>query len=309
MRRIPFYTSEEIFEKISATDLSKLIRDAYTKFYDPQNMNKKIRLQNKTSHDIIIMPFHDQREIVINKVMLMEKGNKIPGVFGWMTVYDIEKHQPVAIIDATALTGIRTAAKSLLMSQICFKKEWPKHIYIYGSSTQALYHYNVFSSYYKNAFFYFIVRSKEAEMRLRNSLKKTEKNFNITCNQSNIIEDPDIIITATKTKKPLINNLTIRSSKLLLCVGSSSGEKSEIELDIVASSKIIVDSFVSISGKGELNMALERSLISKKNITELNTVLTSNENIISKTLTPVLFVSKGLAIEDYVFAIEIIGRT
>lgn len=304
LKKIPYYTSSQIITLLSNTNIPGLIKEAYARLYNPLMINKKLRVALSESHDIVFMPFSDHEGIVASKAMLLEKEEKTPGVFGWLILYDRKKKEPVAIFDATALTGIRTAAKSLLVSQQFFDNEKLRQIYIYGSSTQAIHHFNQFSKFYTKSVFHFIVRSKKSADRIRQILANKNDNINITNDHITIKQDPDIIITATKSETPLITNKNLRSAKLLIAVGSSSGEQSEIDLGIVSTSTLLVDAFISISGKGELNLALQDKLISLDDITELHTLLVSNKTLSNDK--PVLFVSKGLAIEDYIVAMKVI---
>jgi ornithine cyclodeaminase/alanine dehydrogenase-like protein (mu-crystallin family) len=305
---IPFFSSEQIIRILTEfkIDKSKLIEDAYLNLYAPSNAPKKMRVSNG-SHDILIMPFRAEK-FLINKTMLIKNNQETPGVFGWLTLYDIEKQEPVATFDATALTGIRTAAKSLLVAKSILDHQKPKHIHIYGSSTQALHHYIQFSEYYSSCNFFFIVRKEKSKKRIRRLIQGGRENYKIIDDQHPILDEPDIIITTTKSKKPIIIKEKLRNVRLLVAVGSSDGQSTEIDLDIVSKCKIVVDSKISISGKGELNLAIKKNLITSEQITELHTLLTTGIDIL-KNGPPILFVSKGLAIEDYIFAKNIIKAT
>ncbi len=299
---IPFFSSKQIIDILDQGNIDKteIISYAYKNLYDPSNAPQKMRVCTKGPHDILLMPFW-VGESFINKTMLLKKNQETPGVFGWLTFYDIETQMPMAMFDATCLTGIRTAAKSLLVAKTFLVDQTPEKIHIYGSSTQALHHYLQFSECYPSSNFLFIVRNEQSEQRIRDLIHDCKGDYEVEIAQHSTLHNPDIIITTTKSKEPFITKRLVQDAKLIIAVGSSDGQSTEISLDVVPMLKIVVDSKVSISGKGELNLALKKNLISNEQITEFHTILKNGKQILEKC-APILFVSKGLAIEDYIFA-------
>jgi len=301
IKTVPYYTHGNIVRALSSTDCTGLIRHAYTSGCSAQSMPAKFRSAHP-SGDAVIMPFEGSDGLFANKVMLIAP-KKMPGIFGWMTMYNIQNREPVAMFDATALTGIRTAAKSLLMSQYIFSHNEPVHIHIYGSSTQAYFHFTQFYKYFVNAQFTFIVRSESSKQRLNHMVSDEYDRHTIVHDIHERLLSPHIIITTTKSPNPIITDIDYKVTKLMIAVGSSTGEHSEIAMDVISKSHIVVDAKISVDGKGELKMALDDRYILEGDIIEFRDVLLRSSMLDMQK--PVLFVSKGIAIEDYVFAKEL----
>jgi ornithine cyclodeaminase/alanine dehydrogenase-like protein (mu-crystallin family) len=171
---------------------------------------------------------------------------------------------------------------------------------IYGTSTQALYHANLFASHYPDIAINIIARSEASKQRFaQKMLEHGISSTSITIG-GEVAADPDIIVTATSSPTPVVSTENVQSTKLIIAVGSSSGSRSEISEDVVISRDLYVDASVSIDGKGEYRIPLDSNLISGGAIKELHQLLRAEKNHVFRT--PALFVSKGLVIEDYAVA-------
>lgn len=310
---IPYFTSAQILGAIGSIDPIATVRDAYTTLYDPENPPVKHVLPGAVADAFtLVMPYeHKPDNLFLEKVLFVDR-KKRPGVAGYASVYDLSTHSPLAVLDATALTGYRTAAKSLLFASLYFQNRvhsTPKVIHIYGSSTQAFFHAALFSKYYAEAVISIITRSVDSrdkfEALLRNDM--ADRKIKVFNGPTNLGDDPDIIITTTSSQKPLIGQAQAEAVRLIIAVGSSSGKNSEIASEVVAKSNRYVDSRISIEGKGELKIPLDEGLIDRESIRELVDVLVDGASHVYGEMTTTLFVSKGLIIEDYAFVRKILG--
>lgn len=311
MPQVPFYSSADILSALSNFDTMQIVSDAYTFLYDSSCPPiKYVMPHGSENQSTVVMPYEDKpKGIFVEKVVFMDRSRK-PGVTGYISIYDKTDRRLIAVVDATALTGLRTAAKSLLFSNLYFSNGLrcsPRTIHIYGSSTQAYYHAVQFAKRYPQALVRVIARSQKSMTRLENDLKGHAFENCIACLEIPDSEIPDVIITATSSVSPIITGAIHRSTRLIIAVGSSRGDQTEIDPNIVAGCSHYVDSRMSIDGKGEYKIPIEKGLIKRQSVNELIDVIAGGHDYIYGKEQTALFVSKGLIIEDYMFIARALG--
>lgn len=309
--QVPFYSSADIMAAVSGFDATQIVRDAYTSLYDATSPPVKYVLPHESEDQFtVVMPYEDKpKGIFVEKVIFVDRLRR-PGVTGYISVFDTVSQRPIAIMDAMALTGLRTAAKSLLFANLYFSnglRYSPKTIRIYGSSTQAYYHAVQFAKRYPQALVRVIARSQESMTRFENDLKGHACENCIVCLEIPASEIPDMVITATSSAVPIITGAIHHSTRLIIAVGSSRGDQTEIDPNVVAGCSHYVDSRMSMDGKGEYKLSIEKGLIKRQNINELIDVILGGCAYLFGNQRTALFVSKGLIIEDYMFIARVLG--
>lgn len=281
---------------------TELIRTAYQTLYDRTHPPEKYCDGERPR--LLWMPYqHAERGHRFEKHLVIDPDRR-PGVWGYAVLSEMASPLPLAIFDATVLTGIRTAAKSALFAMECFAhwQQVPENIVIYGASTQAVHHAIQFRAAYPQAQVYLMTRSAQSCRTMATILSHYGDGYQYVVDEERVDFPPDIIITTTSSTTPVITETNVRSAQLLIAVGSSSGDVSEIAPAIVPRYRCVVDAQISIAGKGELAIPLRLRLMEAAAITELRDFLNDADKT-TITTQPHLFVSKGLVIEDYVVAL------
>lgn len=309
--QVPFYSSADIMAVVSGFDATQVVSDAYTSLYDATSPPVKYVLPHESEDQFtVVMPYEDKpKGIFAEKVVFVDRSRR-PGITGYISVFDTVGQRPIATMDAMALTGLRTAAKSLLFANLYFSnglRYSPRTIHIYGSSTQAYYHAVQFAAHYPRASIKVLARSQESMARLENDLKGHAFENCVVCLEAPDSEAPDIVITATSSAVPIITGGNCSSTCLIIAVGSSRGDQIEIDPNIVARCSHYVDSRMSIDGKGEYKIPIEMGLIKRQDINELIDVILGGCAYLFGNQRTALFISKGLIIEDYMFIARILG--
>lgn len=307
---VPYVSASQFLEDINSLDPADVIKEAYTTLYNSKYPPCKYTLsQPKNTANTILMPYVNEEDaLYFEKVVFMNQ-KKRPGITGYAIAYSLHAHIPLLMIDASVLTGYRTAAKSLLFSKLFFETfptKKPSTVVIYGSSTQAYFHALLFAQEYPSAQIMIIARSFSSKEIFENQINHLANRQNIIVTHASSFSrnQSDIIITTTSSPKPLLFLNDCQSTPLIIAVGSSSGVQSEIDQSIIRASNLYIDSYISLDGKGESHLALKNELIQRDSIGELAQLLEGD----LKDFGPqdkTLFISKGLIIEDYLFVKKI----
>jgi ornithine cyclodeaminase/alanine dehydrogenase-like protein (mu-crystallin family) len=197
---------------------------------------------------------------------------------GAVILHSGETGEPLAFVNASAITAIRTAAVSAVATKL-LARESSSVLAILGTGVQAKSHREAIP----------LVRPIR-EIRMVGRGDDVEK----------AVRDADIIVTATSSREPVLRREWIRAGTHINAVGSSIPAARELDGAAVAASSLFVDRREStIHESGDFLFAVREGLIDQEHIrAELGEVLegkapgrVSNDEI-------TLFKSLGLAIED-----------
>lgn len=197
---------------------------------------------------------------------------------GTVILHSGETGEPLAIVNASAVTAIRTAAASAVATKL-LARESASVLTIVGRGVQARSH-------------------QEAIPLVRpiRDIRVVGRNDDIEA----AVRDADIIVTATSSREPVLRREWIRAGTHINAVGSSIPAARELDGAAVAASSLFVDRREStINESGDFLFAVREGLLDQEHIrAEIGEILegtakgrTSNDEI-------TLFKSLGLAIED-----------
>ena len=103
---------------------------------------------------------------------------------------------------------------------------------------------------------------KKTHAYIENFIKKIDLNFTAFDNTNEVVNNADILITTTPSKKPLVNYSSLPKGIHITAMGSDAEEKNELEPNIIKNCDAYVpDSQAQTSILGELNHAIKNNLI------------------------------------------------
>lgn len=305
----PYICAQVLMQLAETIDVPALLEEAYLTLYDPSKAPQKFKsMAVSKSGDpitVLLMPYLDPEGFYLEKTLFIDPKTR-PGITGYISVYDRTSGKPIGLLDATALTGLRTAAKSALFAKKAYNGETPRSIVVVGSSTQAFHHAIQMSRIFPKSPLYIVARSTESDGRIRAMLDKVHLHPKIISDLAAVEEGLDLVATMTSGGTPIISESNQGTARVLIAVGSSTGEQTEIDLAVVSKAIKIVDARVSIPGKGELAIPLQQGVIQDGDIGEFRDFLRRPRTVGNPSQPVLLFVSKGLAIEDYVLTKKIL---
>ena len=103
---------------------------------------------------------------------------------------------------------------------------------------------------------------KKAHAYIEDVSKNINLNFTAFDNTNEVVNNADILITTTPSKKPLVDFSSLPKGIHITAMGSDAEEKNELEPDIIKNCDVYVpDSQAQTSILGELNHAIKNNLI------------------------------------------------
>jgi alanine dehydrogenase len=207
----------------------------------------------------------------------------------------------VCISDAKLLTGIRTGAAGAIAVKYLAKKN-SRQVTIIGAGNQGYWQLRGIVCVCKNirnvsVFDINAVKARNASHMWGNGLKDVVIE---PCNNlKEAVQMSDIIVTATPSRKPVIEDKWIQPGTHINAIGADTKGKQEVESSLLLRSRVVVDDIEQALRLGELNVPFSHHLISENTIySTLSDIIIGQKpgRINEEEIT--LFDSTGLSFQD-----------
>ena len=229
---------------------------------------------------------------------------------GAVVLFETEHGSPVAIVDASAITAIRTAATTAVATRLLARED-AAQLAILGSGVQARTHLDAMVAVrpVRQARVY----SPNAKHR-ENCARQASAALGIPVEAVEsarlAVEDADIICTTTSSKDPVLMGDWLAPGCHVNAVGSSVRHARELDTAAVLKSRLFVDRLEStVNEAGDFLFPLEDGALDETHIVgEIGDILLGKLGGRQSTDEITLFKSLGLAVEDLAAAHFVYNR-
>ncbi len=242
-----------------------------------------------------LMPAHrgGTRPLFSLKAVCIFPGNPSRGLDahqGTVTLFDGETGAPTAILDASAITEIRTAAVSALATRLLARED-ARTLAILGSGVQAASHLHALK----------LVRDFD-RIRVYSPTRAHAERLGVEVAGSaqEAVRDADVVVTATNSREPVLERAWLAEGAHVNAPGASSPASRELDTATVASAALFCDSRESLENEaGEYRLALDEGLIDAEHVrAAIGEVAAGLRPGRTSPNEITLFRSLGLGIED-----------
>jgi ornithine cyclodeaminase len=235
------------------------------------------------------------------KTVCIMPGNPARGLDahqGLVTLFDGETGVPTAILDASAITAVRTAAVTAVATGALARPD-ATTLAVLGAGTQALAHLNALASVraFERVWVYAPTTAHAEDVASAAELASVT----VAASAQQALRDADVVVTVTSAREPVLRREWLKPGAHLNAVGASSPRNREIDTATVAASALFCDSRESLRNEaGEFQLAVTEGLISGDEHVraELGEVLAGTAAGRRDAGELTMFRSLGLAIED-----------
>jgi alanine dehydrogenase len=225
--------------------------------------------------------------------------HKLPVVLGTIILNDSENGLPIAMMDGTYITAVRTGAMGAIAAKYLSRKD-SEVAGVIGAGVQGraqLLGLNEVREI-KRAFVYSRTRSKreryadEMSKRLGIDIISTESAEKATKNA-------DILMTCTTSSTPVIIDKWVHPGLHITSVGVSTAGKQELSTEILKRSKLVVDEVNQTSQIGGISVPFSKGHLEKKDIhAEIGEIILGIKEGRATEEEVTVFVTSGLSIQD-----------
>lgn len=233
--------------------------------------------------------------------------HKLPAVIARIILNDPEKGEPLAIMDGTYITAMRTGAAGAVGIKYLARKD-ARTAGIIGLGVQGRSNLRAMCA----------VRSIE-KVKVFDSAPSASKSFvdemsrelgieiEAVGSVADAAEDSDIIATCTPSTKPLLTGEMVSKGTHISAIGADTASKREIDTSVLKKvDKIVVDFRDQAFVVGDFSAPLKEGSIRKENIyAELGEIVTGKKTGRTSEEEITLYKATGLAIQDVVTAFKV----
>lgn len=227
-----------------------------------------------------------------------------PALSGLVIVMSIKTGQPLGLVDGMTVTNLRTGAAGAVGAKWLARKD-SRNVLILGAGAQARAQLQglvevmpalrsvTFASRHSET-------AKDCVDEMSSRYPQLDLHHVEWTNIAEPASSSDIIVTCTPSHKGFLRKEWIRPGTHINAIGADMINKQELDLQLVASSKLFVDSRVQTLHHGECHHAYEKGLIGEENVTEIGSVILGQAEgrIFDNEIT--LFDSTGMALQDII---------
>lgn len=252
--------------------------------------------------DLRTMPgYLEEQDITGVKIVNVHPDNPrigLPTVMALVILNSTETGAPLAIMDGTYLTDMRTGAAGGVAVKYLARKN-AKTVGFVGTGNQARSQLMAINEIIDIHEIKATSTSEKQTLAFKDDMESKigceitpEKTIRQVC-------DCDILVTTTPSRQPIVMNEWISEGTHINAIGADAPGKEELDPLILKRANVIVDDIEQASHSGEVNVPISKGLLSVKDIFgELGEVITGKKKARMKDSDITVFDSTGLAIQD-----------
>jgi ornithine cyclodeaminase/alanine dehydrogenase-like protein (mu-crystallin family) len=254
-----------------------------------------------------LMPAHrsGERPLFALKAVCVFPGNPARGLDahqGTVTLFDGTTGQPTAILDASAITAIRTAAVSAVATRLLAVED-ARRLTILGAGVQAAAHVDAMLAVRDLEQVTVCSRTLERAESLAQRARDAHPGMTVEVADSaeSALGDAQLVVTATNSREPVLRREWLADGAHVNAVGASAPAFRELDTATVAACSLFADSRESLVNEaGEYQLAVTEGAIPGPDHirAELGEVVAGLRPGRTDRDELTLFRSLGLAIED-----------
>lgn len=305
-------TDSEVKQLLSMSEVIQAVEKAFIEkgFKRVQMPPKTYIFYHKYEGDVRVMPSYlEKYDVSAVKIVNSHAKNRekygLPTVMAVVMLIDPKNGFPLAIMGGKTLTEMRTGAAGGVAAKYLARKD-SKIVGMIGAGAQAKTQLasliEVFKKFEK-------VKVWSPDPTKDEFVAEMQPKYGDVCKIiavktiNEAVENSDIIVTATPSRRPLVMNDVVNSGVHFNCIGADAPGKEELDPAILKRAKIIVDDLEQAIHSGEINVPLSKGVITVNDVwAELSEIIVGLKPGREKREEITIFTSTGLAVQDAVTA-------
>ena len=293
---IPIFSGSDVERAVSPPEAFEAVKAAFIAHARGEwTMQPKLYVTNYPAGDFRAMPALGGGHALLKWVTSFP-GNPakgLPTVTGLVILSNAETGQLEALLDAAAVTSLRTAAAAVIAAE-ALSRAGAESVAVIGCGVNGAETARMFRALGRDVVLWDVDQARAAAVaaylgaRVAPSLAAAL--------------DSDIVVTVTPGKDVLIPAGTLRIGQHVCLMGADGPGKAEVALEELQRADLFCDDWEQASHGGELAAGVAAGLVTHEHVTELGRVLAGLADGRRSAEDITLFDSTGLAIQDLAIA-------
>jgi len=294
---IPFFSGVQVREAVSPERALEAVRDAFVAYARGEwTMPPKVYVPAYPEGDFRAMPALGAGHALLKWVTSFPSNpaQGLPTVTGLVLLSDATNGMPKAVLDAGAVTSLRTGAAAVLAAETLGRAD-AETAAVIGAGVNG-----------EAAAQTFIARGRRVQLwdldRTRAESVAERLGAEVAPGRDEALA-ADLLVTVTPGKNILLEEGSLRPGQHASLMGADGPGKAEIAVEELARVRVFCDDWEQASHNGELVHALEAGRLQREDVTELGSVLAGDAEGRRSDDEVTVFDSTGLAIQDLAIAL------
>ena len=297
MPEIPVFDHDTVLNAISPSEAIERVRDAFVRHRSGDwVMPSKVYLEAPDGPgDFRAMPARGSGLAILKWITSFPTNGErgLPVVMGLVCVSDASDGRPLALIDARAVTMLRTGAVAAVAAQELARED-AASVGLIGCGVYGAWAARCLAAAeYGPGVCYDLDPDAAGALAGELGWEAGALDDALAC---------DIVTCVTPGHEPVITESVLRPGMHLNMLGADGPGKAEATPEAVAQCRLFCDEWHQASHGGELTPAVEARLVERAQVTELGAVMTGEASGRASSEEITLFDSTGLAIQDLAIA-------
>ncbi|HEY3580962.1 MAG TPA: ornithine cyclodeaminase family protein [Pyrinomonadaceae bacterium] len=223
---------------------------------------------------------------------------------GMVILFSQETGEPLALMNASEITAIRTAAVSAVATRLLARED-AEQLGIIGAGVQARTHLVALACVRQIKRARIACRNRQhAEQLFSEMREKVPFAIEAVGSNEEAVRDADVVVTATSSQQPIIDRYWLSAGTHINAIGTHSPQSREIDTATMAAARIFTDRRESLLNEaGDYVLAAQEGAITPESVVaEIGELVIGTKQGRTSASEITLFKSLGLAIEDVVSA-------
>jgi ornithine cyclodeaminase/alanine dehydrogenase-like protein (mu-crystallin family) len=295
-RVIPVFTARDVETAVSPHEAYDAVRDAFVAYARREwSMPPKVYVTNYPAGDFRAMPAIGGGHALLKWVTSFP-GNPargLPTVTGLVVLSDAEAGRLLAVLDAAAVTALRTAAAGVLAADTLCRPEASSYAVI-GCGANGAESARMLVAHGARPIVWDVDESRRRDVGERLGARVAASAAEaLGC---------EVVLTVTPGAEILFSDGSLEPGQHVSLMGADGPGKAEIAVAELGRAHLFCDDWEQASHGGELAGAVGAGLIRRQDVTELGAVLVGEADGRRSAGDITLFDSTGLAIQDLAIA-------
>ena len=246
----------------------------------------------------------------VKNVNVHPLNKSLPTVMATITLIDPDTGFPLAIMDGTYITNMRTGAAGAVAAKYLSRDDSKTAAFV-GAGTQARTQLEGLLITRPNICEVTVYDAGGEKMKDFARIAKDKFDLNVKCSESveDAVKNADIVTTTTPVREPLVKAGYIRRGTHFNAFGADASGKEELDPEILKKSRIVIDNWEQASHSGEINVPLSKGIITRQDIYgDIGEIVTGKKPARQSAEQITVFDSTGLSIQDIAVAAEVYKR-
>jgi alanine dehydrogenase len=293
---VPLFTAEHMYEAVPPARAVDAVRDAFVAYARGEwTMPPKVYVPAYPAGDFRAMPALGSGHALLKWVTSFP-GNPakgIPTVMGVVLVSSAEDGRLLAVLDAGAVTAVRTGAAAVLAAET-LGRSGAATAAVVGAGVNGEAAARTFAARGREPLVWDIDDARTAEVASRVGGRAVSRDEALAA---------DLLVTVTPGREVLLSEGSLRPGQHVSLMGADGPGKAEIAVGELARVRVFCDDWEQASHGGELAAAVEAGRIGRADVAQIGDVLIGAAEGRRSPADITLFDSTGLALQDLAIAL------